>query len=183
MRYISPLTQKAEVFFVEKLENGAGYCNYLSGRRYPNIPKEAIIRPLIKGGNIYEQLVSDDHRHGCTSSCYDCIRDYSNQQVHSLLNWRLGLDLARLANDSNATIDFTVNYWEDYIFNVVKNTLVKQGYENVKEEGNTLVGVDPFGERFCLVHPLWSKNYVNKLLKELGGIQKVLSAFDITKFN
>lgn len=181
--YISPLTQKAEVFFVEKLENGAGYCNYLSGRRYPNIPKEAIIRPLIKGGNIYEQLVSDDHRHGCTSSCYDCIRDYSNQQVHSLLNWRLGLDLARLANDSNATIDFTVNYWEDYIFNVVKNTLVKQGYENVKEEGNTLVGVDPFGERFCLVHPLWSKNYVNKLLKELGGIQKVLSAFDITKFN
>ena len=29
--YISPKTQKAEIFFVERLENGAGYCNFLWG--------------------------------------------------------------------------------------------------------------------------------------------------------
>ena len=41
------------MFFVEKLESGAGYCNYLSGRRYSDVPLKAIIEPLVKGGDIY----------------------------------------------------------------------------------------------------------------------------------
>lgn len=80
--YISPITQKAEVFFVKKLENGAGYCNFLSGRKYRDIPQQAIINPLNLGGAIYEQLVSEEHADECTTSCYDCIRGYSNQSVH-----------------------------------------------------------------------------------------------------
>lgn len=180
--YISPITQHAEVFFVEKLENGAGYCNYLSGRRYSNVPKVSIIEPLLKGGEIYEQLTSDDHMHGCTSSCYDCIRDYSNQEVHNLLDWRLGLDLARLAADSKAEIDFTVNYWENYVFGVVANMLANQGYSITRKE-NTLVGKDPFGEDVCLIHPLWSKSYVDKLMKKLGGKYHSLSVFGIAKRN
>lgn len=46
--FISPTTHKAEVFFVEKLENGAGYCNFLSGRLYKEIPLKAIVEPLTK---------------------------------------------------------------------------------------------------------------------------------------
>lgn len=102
--YIIPQTKKAEIFFVEQLENGAGYSNYLSGRRYKDVPHKAIILPLIEGGEIFEELTSRDHENGCTSSCYDCIRDYSNQSVHHLLDWRLGLDLARLAHDPKAKL-------------------------------------------------------------------------------
>jgi hypothetical protein len=40
------------------------------------------------------------------------LRDFSNLQYHSILDWRLGLDLARLALDPAAPIDFTPSYWQ-----------------------------------------------------------------------
>lgn len=180
--YITPQTQKAEIFFVEKLENGAGYSNYLSGRRYKDVPKKAIILPLIEGGEIYLKLTSHDHENGCTSSCYDCIRDYSNQEVHHLLDWRLGLDLARLAHDSKAKIDFSVQYWFDYVNVTIKNVLLKHGYSVESCEG-TLIGTDPYGENYCLVHPFWSSRRISKLIGSLPGIYKALSVFDISKMN
>lgn len=177
--YISPMTQKAEIFFVEKLENGAGYCNYLSGRRYSDVPLKAIIEPLVEGGDIYEQLVSTDHKNECTSSCYDCIRDYSNQKVHGLLDWRLGLDLARLSYDSKSRIDFTVDYWENYVFTTIKNTLLAQGFV-IEQKEDTLVGTNQFGENICLIHPLWSNSYVDELINKLGNkTYKTLSVFEI----
>jgi hypothetical protein len=39
------------------------------------------------------------------------MRDYSNLAYHSILDWRLGLDMARLALDASATIDFSPVYW------------------------------------------------------------------------
>ncbi len=178
--YIIPQTKKAEIFFVEQLENGAGYSNYLSGRRYKDVPKKAIILPLIEGGEIYEELTSQDHENGCTSSCYDCIRDYSNQSLHHLLDWRLGLDLARLSHNSKAKIDFTIGYWVDYINVTVNNVLLKHGYTVERCKG-TLIGTDPYGENYCLVHPLWSSGRISKLTGSLPNVYKALSVFDISK--
>lgn len=39
------------------------------------------------------------------------MRDYSNLAYHSILDWRLGLDMARLLLDTAAPIDFTPAYW------------------------------------------------------------------------
>ncbi len=33
----------------------------------------------------------DDH-HGCDTSCYACLRDYTNNPYHPLLDWRLAAD-------------------------------------------------------------------------------------------
>lgn len=178
--YIVPKTKKAEIFFVENLENGAGYCNFLSGRRYPNIPKEAIITPLSEGGEVYNQLTSLVHQTGCTSSCYDCIRDYSNQNVHSILDWRLGLDIARLADNQDAVIDFSISYWSDYIFSTIKNMFKNSNYI-VEEKLGTLIGTDPYGENYILVHPLWSERHVKSLIQKVGNTYKPLSVFGITK--
>lgn len=178
--YIVPTTKKAEVFLVESLENGAGYCNYLSGKKYREIPEKAIMAPLIEDGEVYNQLVFKEHEEGCTSSCYDCIRDYSNQNVHQLLDWRLGLDLARLANNCQAKIDFSVIYWYNFIFNVINNMLIKNGYITRSAQG-TIIGENPYGEKFVLIHPLWSKKYVNKLIGKLNGIYKPLSVFGLSK--
>ena len=79
--------------------------------------------PLLPGGDLYGHLVSEEHASECASSCYDCIRDYSNQSVHSLLDWRLGLDLARLAGDENAIVDFTVDYWKNHLNITVASVL------------------------------------------------------------
>ena len=178
--YIVPQTKNAEIFFVENLENGAGYCNFLSGRRYAKVPLEAIITPLAEGGEIYNQLTSEEHRSGCTSSCYDCIRDYSNQNVHSILDWRLGLDIARLANSEEATIDFSVPYWHDYIFSTIRNMLESNRY-TVEEKHGTLFGNDPYGDKYVLVHPLWSEKHVESLIQKIGREYKPLSVFEITK--
>lgn len=177
--YINPKSKKAEVFFVESLENGAGYCNYLSGKKYPDVPEKAIINPLVEGGEVYSQLTSKDHSEGCTSSCYDCIRDYSNQNVHPLLDWRLGLDLATLSKDSRAKIDFSVPYWHDFVFGTIKNMLSKNGYDTQINAG-TIVGVDPYGEKFFVSHPLWSDKYNNTIRRKLSGFNKSISIFGLT---
>lgn len=178
--YIVPKTKKAEIFFVENLENGAGYCNFLSGRRYPHVPKEAIVMPLSEDGDLYKQLVSNEHQTECTASCYDCIRDYSNQNVHNILDWRLGLDIARLANNQDAVIDFSVSYWYGYIFSTIRNMLISNKYI-VDSRLGTLVGEDPYGDNFILVHPLWSQKYIKSKIQKLGGEYKPLSVFEITK--
>lgn len=180
--YIVPATKKAEVFLVESLENGAGYCNYFSGKKYRNVPEQAIVKPLIEGGEIFNQLTSKSHKDGCTSSCYDCIRDYSNQSVHQLLDWRLGLDIARLAKDSRAKIDFSISYWNDFVFGTINNMLGKNGYTTKKVEG-TIIGNDPYGEKYVLVHPLWSKQYVNKLMEKLNDVYKTISIFGLSRIN
>lgn len=79
-------TVRGEVFIADSLENGAGYATRLFDR--------------------FEDLldVADEHaarlgKHGrppCDSSCYLCLRDYSNRSWHALLDWRLGVDLLDL---------------------------------------------------------------------------------------
>ena len=165
---IVPQTKQSEVFFVEKLENGAGYCDLLSGRLYPKVPREAMLQPLQPGGYLYEQLTDDSHSLDCTASCYDCIRDYSNQSVHRLLDWRLGLDLARLAIDEKAPIDFSVGYWKHYIQHTVVSLLQKRGYDVCFREGIPFATRSD-GTKVCVVHPLWSQGYINQLLNKVGG--------------
>ena len=181
--YITPGTKKAEVFFVEKLENGAGYCNYFNGspyvencngtyafkgRRYPDVPQKAILDPLLPGGDIYEHLVSDEHSSECSTSCYDCIRDYSNQSVHGLLDWRLGLDIAQLANDASATVDFTVSYWKKHLHTTIASLLKSRGY-SVSERENTLLAEDVDGHSILVIHPFWSVSYIDEIKARIGG--------------
>lgn len=178
--FISPATHMAEVFLVERLENGAGYCNFLSGRRYADIPLKAIVEPLTKGGAIYELLCEEKHMNECTSSCYDCIRDFSNQNLHAVLDWRLGLDLARLADDPAAEIGFNIEYWTGYISTTIINILRLQGYTAYFKNG-LVTGIDQSGRRYCIVHPLWSKKRVREIIDGITGIVQPISIFDISK--
>lgn len=51
----------------------------------------------------------------------------------------------------------------------------------VEEKFDTLIGKDPYGENYILVHPLWSKEYVESLIQKVGNTYKPLSVFGITK--
>lgn len=150
---------KREIYLVERLENGAGYCNYLSGNIYKDIPLEALIKPLQEKGNIYKILLNDEHLNNCTSSCYDCIRDYFNQQSHSKLNWRLGLDLAKLSNDSDCFIDFSSEYWLGYFDYLVNKFKIEERI------GNRLCIVKGRNYNILITHPFWSEKYINKVRK------------------
>jgi hypothetical protein len=84
-----------EIFISDSLENGAGYSSYLGT---PN-EAENLLRFLIGQGDpsFYAPLVAPLHAGICQTSCPDCLRDFSNLAFHNILDWRLGLDLARLA--------------------------------------------------------------------------------------
>ena len=99
-----------QVFMSDTLENGAGYSTYLGN---PTI-FEGLLKDIC-GPNILGRLdlrvLVDDHGNACQTSCHECMRDYSNLAYHSILDWRLAVDMARLALDATATIDFTPSHW------------------------------------------------------------------------
>jgi len=103
-----------QIFMSDSLENGAGYATLLG----QPLEAEALLRYMVGQSNpvFYGFLVSQAHAgpgpNACMTSCPDCLRDFSNLPYHSMLDWRLGLDLARLALDPAAAMDFTVPYWQ-----------------------------------------------------------------------
>jgi hypothetical protein len=99
-----------QVFLSDSLENGAGYSTYFG---HP-AEAEALLRFVTGDGDttFYAPLVAPAHAGTCQTSCPDCLRDFSNLAYHNILDWRLGLDLARLSLDPAATIDFSVPYWQ-----------------------------------------------------------------------
>jgi len=153
--------KKGELFFVERLENGAGYCNYLSGRIDKNVTYEALISPFLETGIFYKHLINETHQANCTSSCYDCIRDYYNQQYHDNLNWRLGLDLSRVSRDKDLMIDFTSVYWQKMLEKLVSK------FEKHSHLDNGTYVIEYKGKLFLIIHPFWSQPYVTCLKKKI----------------
>jgi DEAD/DEAH box helicase domain-containing protein len=106
----------AQIFLSDSLENGAGYSSYFG----TPAEAEALLRFIVgqTSNTFYGPLIAradpqGNPSHGalCQTSCPDCLRDFSNLAYHNILDWRLGLDLARLALDPAAPIDFSVPYW------------------------------------------------------------------------
>jgi Lhr-like helicase len=167
--------KEGEVFLVERLENGAGYCTHLSGIRDINIPNEALIKPLLIGGEIYNLLNSEKHGSECSHSCYDCIRDFNNQHYHSKLNWRLGLDLATLAGDSSAEIGFNKDYWKTHFEDTVSQLSIRMKCKTkIIEPGIAVLYSESFN--YLITHPFWSKSYVESLV---ARIDKKLNPLNI----
>ena len=144
-----------EVVFFDSLENGAGYCRYLAERL-----SEALLQPLLPGGGLYDRLVQEGHAHGCDSSCYDCLRDYNNADLHALLDWRLGLDLAHLAVDAQVQVDLHAPYWQPLAEQAARSLerVVGQSATIEQIEGSWILHAR--GQvRAVLTHPLWSPHH------------------------
>ena len=93
------------IFIADNLDNGAGYSsNYSSKDEFLELLKYAEMK-----------LVSDfkhsAHASRCFSSCYDCLRQYSNRYSHSDLDWRLGWDLASYLMKGTISIGLQSEHW------------------------------------------------------------------------
>jgi DEAD/DEAH box helicase domain-containing protein len=149
---------RGEIFISDSLENGAGYSSHLGT---PS-EVESLLRFLIGQGDpsFYGPLVLPSHAGVCQTSCPDCLRDFSNLAFHNILDWRLGLDLARLALDLNAPIDFVVPYWQNLAATAPSAYFAAQS----QWQFMTFAGV-PAGRRGnaveIIVHPLWDTGLNN----------------------
>ena len=83
---------------VDSHVNGAGFCAWLgtaeAGKTPPVI--EIINTALKERG---EAWGSEPHRSQCQDACYSCVKTYENQNLHGLLDWRLGLAYLRAFSD------------------------------------------------------------------------------------
>ena len=73
-----------EIFLTDVIENGAGYVTHIAD---PNVFRELL--------DTAEALVNDwddRARHACGAACYRCLKDWSNNPYHPLLDWRLAAD-------------------------------------------------------------------------------------------
>ena len=153
----------ARIFMSDSLENGAGYSTYL-GQPYefrdlltfmlgqlgtPGTPLHQ------QSQEFYMPLVSAPHEPECASSCHRCLREYGNMAYHPLLDWRLALDLVRLALDPNAQIDFKVGYWSSLVTHIAGPYFAGMNMDMVTFSG-LIAGVDiATSEALILIHPLW----------------------------
>jgi hypothetical protein len=144
-----------QVFLSDSLENGAGYSSHLGA------PTEAenLLRFIVgqNGTAFYDPLVSAAHANECQTSCPDCLRDFFNLPFHNILDWRLGLDLARLALNANAQIDLAVPYWQQLIPAVCLAYFTAQpGWQFVSFAG---IPAGQCGNQIEIItHPLWNTN-------------------------
>lgn len=98
-----------QVFISDSLENGAGYSSYFG----TPAQTELLLRYVTgqSSNDFYGPLVHSSHADECQTSCPDCLREFGNLPYHNILDWRLALDVARLALSAQAPIDFSVPYW------------------------------------------------------------------------
>lgn len=182
---ISPNTGIPEIYIVEKADNGAGYCNYLNGTQDRDISEKVFIKSLIPGGRVYNEiLMKAEHQNHCSSSCYDCLRDYYNQQHHGLLNWRMALDLAAIAHDSNTELNFRQDHWKEYLDETLLATLENRLNGNRKLfRGNHLIETSNLV--YLITHPFWSEEKIKGIKNEITGeiaILNIMDAIAKTKF-
>ncbi len=153
------------IYFVETLANGAGYANRIASSA--EIAKEALIDNLnINSSKYVKMLLDEKHASTCDSSCYDCLQDYYNRDIHSLLSWRLGLDLAQIASDYSFVPSLIVDYWRDNIERILTSMKASKDIDEFEQKEGTWV-ISRQGGKCFLVHPLWSRKKMETVAKEL----------------
>ena len=159
-----------QAFLSDKLENGAGYCRWFGKPEHFQLLLDQA-KPE-KPESLAELWMKEDHNHihECDTSCNTCLRDFHNLPYHGLLDWRLALDMARLATSSTAIIDLvspwgqSKNPWCVLLQGdnaPVPATMHRLGYD--LENFGELRGYVKQGGRVKKIwiecHPLWTKDH------------------------
>lgn len=158
----------ARVFMSDSLENGAGYSTFLGNEHHFEELLSFILGQGIphwtrgsSAGSFHDPLVGASHEGSCAGSCHRCLREFGNMAYHALLDWRLGLDMARLALDPDAAIGLSGNYWSTLVERMAATYFGGLGL-TVRNVAGLRVGVNTFtNEAIILIHPLWDQNAAN----------------------
>lgn len=153
-----------QAFLSDTLQNGAGYCWWLG--QPENF--EGLLRAgdVGKEGSNAQQWAISPHGEECDTSCNRCLRDFYNLFYHGLLDWRLALDMTRLALDPSSVLDLASpwqgqdNPWRPLCAGSnapIPVILENLGYRQATEIGGLQVYRREGFNRVSIVrHPLWT---------------------------
>lgn len=153
----------AEIVLTDELSNGSGFVRYLYNN-FLNILSETMNPP--DANNYLGKIHSSAHQHRCKDACYDCLKVYRNMNYHSLLDWKLGLAMMRVLNDSTFVCGTDGNF-NDYIelndwltfATELRNSFAQSfvGFTHLSEINR--LPVIKFGRNqknvIMIVHPFW----------------------------
>lgn len=124
---------------VDEHVNGAGFSDWLGDGDSPPI--------LTVISNVFnsqaEEWAEENHKDQCQEACYRCLKSYDNQNLHGLLDWRLGLAYLRSFTDPSWQCgldgDFSwspLQQWPETALKLRESTLKLWGadHENNKKE-------------------------------------------------
>ena len=163
-----------EAFLCDQLENGAGYCQYLGqDQEFQQILEQGDYTNETTIANKWvdpSALVDGSKSHAleCDTSCNHCLRDFHNLSYHSLLDWRLAIDMVQLARSSSTAIDLATpwgsqaNPWTYLTDKKIPAIMSRLFYGNRMQFGS-LYGYqhrNPKRKEIRIVrHPLWQDNH------------------------
>lgn len=155
---------EGQAFLSDSLDNGAGYCRHLA--------EPAQFTKLLEQGDwtndnsLAAQWLA--HSNDCDTSCNGCLRDYANQAYHSLLDWRLALEMARLIRDPSVVMDLQTP-WSDRMNNpwsrlvdgadsATGELLTSLKYRSSKQYGDLwgMTHRKRYNHAILVRHPLWT---------------------------
>lgn len=159
---------EGQAFLSDSLDNGAGYCRHLAERdQFEELLKQA---DWTKPNTLAKRWL--DHSQDCDTSCNGCLRDYANQAYHSLLDWRLALEMARLIQDPTVVMDLRTpwavgaeNPWLRLVEGESSSTgklLTSLKYNAPKQYGElwgTTTSTQRFRDALLVRHPLWTDKH------------------------
>jgi DEAD/DEAH box helicase domain-containing protein len=167
MDFTSPFAPpSARVFISDSLENGAGYS-----ARLGQLDEFASLLEFMLGRStgpdasrsraFFEPIIDAAHESECATSCHRCLREYGNMAHHPLLDWRLGLDMIRLALDPGAQIDLAFGWWRTLIDRIERPFFDGLNLTRTVLGGLT-AGINTVtSEAVILTHPLWDRDQSN----------------------
>jgi hypothetical protein len=164
-----------QAFLCDQLENGAGYCRELARPdRFRDVLTHADPSLPDSLAGKWTELspasgVIGPHAAECDTSCNRCLRDFHNLSYHGLLDWRLALDMARLASSVEARIDLEspwsdcTNPWSTIVSGPnapIPATMARLGYGPPDEFG-PLRGYVRHNQQLVSIerHPLWTDDH------------------------
>lgn len=145
---------RGEAFLCDTLDNGAGYASHLASNGASEFAY------AINGWKeIRTRWTEESHSATCDGSCARCLRDYANQGYHSLLDWRLALDMIEIATEGTPP---SLSRWQR-LYNEehspISKALTQLKFTRIPGEVPTFVHRDGFHQPVILGHPLWAHDH------------------------
>ena len=188
----------AEIILTDELPNGSGFVRHLYNN-FESILLEAI-NPS-KENSYLGKIHSQTHQVKCDDACYDCLKVFRNMNYHSLLDWRLGLSILRVLNDSTFVCGADGNFnfvelqnWLDFAKELRNGFAQSFGFTNTAEING--LPIIKFGRNqrnvIMIVHPFWNlrnfseANWLAEIYNEIkehtdsnGGKISIIDTFNL----
>jgi DEAD/DEAH box helicase domain-containing protein len=183
----SPGTFAGEIVIADHLPNGAGFADQI----HKNWEKllALILNAKPGDGSFAGALISEQHTKRCDSSCPDCLRQYRNMSYHGLLDWRLGLSLIRILNDSAYSCGLDGDFSRPDLKNW--NEAARQLRDSFSvtfacspRDFGPLPGFELAKRAVIITHPLWNSDVPKGLLAQaMASVSPDVSLQFVDTFN